>query len=120
VRAALLSLTRDDSRLLIAGAAGLAALLTAIGFLLVPKGLVGNLISEAVGLAVGVVVALVLVERALGRQRAREWATVGDRTTRAIKRRIWSIGLATTSRGPTCLSTKRASSNTWRSTSPSR
>jgi hypothetical protein len=91
---------RSDSKLgradsgPIAGATILGTALIAVGVLVDPPGVLGDLIAGAAGLAFEVVIALFLVERVAARQRRREWATVGGRTTRAIKHRIWNIGFA--------------------------
>lgn len=73
----------------IAWSVGLASLVA--GFVLVPNGFAGNALAGVFGIAVGVGVALSLVDRISRREREREWSRVGLRTTRAIKRRIWNI-----------------------------
>src|SRR5690242_8962658 len=85
---------RLGSSALAAGAWGIGLASLIAGFALVPHGFAGNVLAEAFGIAVGVGVALSLVDRISRREREREWSRVGLRTTRAIKRRIWNIAFA--------------------------
>ena len=68
-----------------AAAAGILAAAVAVGFALDAEAFAGNLLAEAAGVVASVVLAVLVVERLLERDRRARWRLVSEQTARTLR-----------------------------------
>jgi len=76
-----------------AAAVVVAAAAMAVGFVIDAKNFAGNLLAEIAGVLIGVVLAVLIVDRAVERDRARRWNLVSEQTLSTLRFVILRAGM---------------------------
>jgi hypothetical protein len=64
-----------------------------VGFLIDAEGFLGNLLAEVVGLVVGILIALFVIEKAVEADRNRRWESVSEQTLKTLRLVVIRAGM---------------------------
>src|SRR4051794_15661195 len=81
----MLVVRRASNKILVSVAVGTIVVALAVGFALDYKGFAGNLLAEVAGMLGSVLLAVLVIDALVERDRAQRWALVADETLEALR-----------------------------------